>query len=217
MSKLLINRQTAPSVLEVVTSPVSLSYVDLLQHQSAEDIAFYPRAALQKALDDNHILGCEENGSPAGYLWFGAVRTGLDIIIYQAAVDYDLRRQYLGLGMVRQLIAIAQAAHSSGIRLKCASSAASNVFWRAAGFYCTAVEAGGIKRQRDLNVYRKDLGGTMPQFAVKPSDKATDLRAYNKMKREGRVMPSRFSRSHYGILIPVGSEDDPEQLALDLT
>lgn len=208
MSQLIINKQKGPSVLEIITTPISLTYLDFLQKQSAEDIAFYPKAALQKAIDENHIIGCEENGTPAGYLWFGAVRTGMDIIIYQAAVDYDLRRQHLGFGMVNQLVAIGKAAGSSGIRLKCASSALSNMFWQAAGFYCVAVEQGGIKRQRELNLYRTDFGDTTPLPSVVPSNKQTNLTSYRSLKKEGRVMPSRFSRSHYGILVPVGANDD---------
>ena len=208
MSRLIINKQKNPSELEIITTPISLTYVDFLQRQSAEDIAFYPKTALQKALDSNHILSCQENGEPAGYLWFGAVRTNMDITIYQAAVDYDLRRQYLGHGMVKQLISIGEAAGSSGIRLKCASSALSNMFWQAAGFYCTAVEQGGIKRQRQLNVYRTDFGVTVPQISISPSTQPTDLKAYHKMKKEGRIMPSRFSRAHYGILVPIGEEQD---------
>lgn len=174
-------------------------YVDKLQRMNADDLAFYPRSTLDAAIESGHVLFCHENGQPAGYLWFGAINAGRDIVIYQACIDYEARRRHLGEGMVRELIAIARVACASGIRLKCASSADSNAFWSAIGFYCTRVTAGGVKRGRDINHYRTDT--MMPLFVVEsvvPSVKPIDMRAYNQMKRDGVEMPSRFSRRHYG-------------------
>jgi len=174
-------------------------YVDRLQRLNADDLAFYPRATLDAAIESGHVLFAYENGSPAGYLWFGAVHSGRDIVIYQACIDYEARRRHLGESIVRELIAIARVACASGIRLKCASSADSNAFWSAIGFYCTRVTAGGVKRGRDINHYRTDT--MSPLFVVEsvvPSVKPIDMRAYNKMKRDGIEMPSRFSRHHYG-------------------
>ena len=183
-----------------MTNNVTLGmYVDRLQRLNADDLAFYPRATLDAAIESGHVLFAYENGSPAGYLWFGAVHSGRDIVIYQACIDYEARRRHLGESIVRELIAIARVACASGIRLKCASSADSNAFWSAIGFYCTRVTAGGVKRGRDINHYRTDT--MSPLFvvqSVQPSVKPIDMRAYNKMKRDGIEMPSRFSRHHYG-------------------
>ena len=97
--------------------------------------------------------------------------------------------------MVAQLRALAAAGGATGIRLKCASSADSNDFW----FYCTHVQAGGRKRARDLNCYRTDIQvGLWTPMAVAPSRKPIDLTAYRRDKKAGVIMPSRFSRSHYG-------------------
>jgi len=179
---------------------LTLPYIDKLQRANADDLAFYPLTTLAAALENGHVVSCEDNGEPAGYLWFGALRGGRDVTIYQAAVDYDLRRRHLGFGMVGELTRLAVAAGSSGIRLKCASSAGSNEFWRAAGFYCTAVQPGGIKRGRDLNCYRSDIHAglwTAAEMTVEASSRPIDLTEYQRMKREGVKMPSRFSRSHY--------------------
>lgn len=180
-----------------------LKYIDHLQRINADDLAFYPLASLEEAIAAGHVLTCEENGEPAGYLWFGAVRPAADVIIYQACIDYTARRRALGWAMVRDLIAMARGAGCTGIRLKCASSADSNAFWQAIGFYCTRVTRGGIKRGRDLNHYRTDVATpllTAP--SVVASERPIDLTAYNALKREGAAMPSRFSRSHYGGEVP---------------
>lgn len=180
------------------TGLLSVSYVDKLQRANVDDLAFYPLTTLAKALEDGHVIACEENGDPAGYLWFGATVGGKDLIVYQAAVDYDSRRRHLGFGMVAELVAIGNAAGCTGIRLKCASSAESNAFWIAAGFHCTRVTPGGIKRGRDINWYRADLQpGLFTLPAVAPSERPIDLTEYQRLKREAVKMPSRFSRSHY--------------------
>jgi ribosomal protein S18 acetylase RimI-like enzyme len=174
-------------------------YVDRLQRANAEDLAFYPRDTLDDAIASGHVLFGHENGSPAGYLWFGAVRPMRDVVIYQACIDYELRRRHIGHAMVRELLTIARVACASGMRLKCASSADSNAFWRSIGFYCTRVTGGGVKRGRDVNHYRTDIHATLVTATpVQPSDRPIDMRAYQAMKRDGVPMPSRFSRSHYG-------------------
>jgi len=191
-----------------IVSRLSIGYIDKLQRENADDLAFYPLATLAKALENGHVVACEDNGEPAGYLWFGALRAGKDVTIYQACVDYDSRRRHLGWGMVAELHRLAKAAGCTGIRLKCASSAESNEFWQAAGFYCTHVQPGGIKRGRDLNCYRTDIAAglwTPAEMSVTPSDRPIDLTEYQRLKREGVKMPSRFSRTHYPCLGRAGA------------
>ena len=175
-----------------------LTYIDHLQKQNADDLAFYPLTTLEKAIESGSIITCQDNGEIAGYLWFGAVNQGSDTIIYQACVDYDSRMRHLGYGMVRELIELCTAGGSVGIRLKCASSSESNAFWNGIGFYCTKVKQGGIKRNRELNYWRSDI--QKPLFVVdevEPSTKPIDLREYNRANRKGVKMPSGWSRSHY--------------------
>ena len=192
-----------------VFQPIALSYVDKLQRENADDLAFYPLTTLEAALEAGHVISCSENGEAAGYLWFGAVRGGHDITIYQACVDYSARRRMLGWDMVRRLMDIGRAGAATGIRLKCASLAESNEFWQTIGFYCTRVTSGGIKRGRDLNHYRTDLQeGFFTLPLVLPSERPIDLAAYHSLKRNGVSMPSRFSRTHYAISAASPSEQD---------
>jgi hypothetical protein len=180
------------------TGLLDVTYLDKLQRANADDLAFYPLTTLAKALEDGHVIACEDNGEPAGYLWYGATVGGKDLIVFQAAVDYDSRRRHLGFGMVAELVAIGRAAGCTGIRLKCASSAESNEFWRAAGFVCTRVTPGGIKRGRDINWYRTELQSGLFTFPeVTPSERPIDLTEYQRLKRASVKMPSRFSRGHY--------------------
>jgi hypothetical protein len=172
-----------------------LSYIDHLQKQNLDDLAFYPLTAFKAALTEGRIILCEDNNEPAGYLWHGPARAGFDIVIYQACVDYDSRKRTLGWAMVASLIAIGQRAGSNGIRLRCASSSESNLFWQAIGFYCTKVTRGGAKRSRDINHWRTDVAA--PLFTVDSVDPSTtpiDLRPYRKMIREGKTLRNRWAR-----------------------
>lgn len=175
-----------------------VKYVDYLQKQNAEELAFYPLRALEEALDKRRIITIEENGETAGYLWHGAMWLDRPIVIYQACIDYDLRRQHLGFALVNQLIEVSKAYGAPGIRCRVASSTESNRFWQAIGFYCFDVTPGGVKRKRDINHYRLDFDNLDQGHIIIPSSKATDLRSYNRDKSSGVEMPSRFSRSHYG-------------------
>lgn len=175
-----------------------LSYIDKLQRANADDLAFYPLTTLEKAVESGHVLVAYQNDEPCGYLWFGAVRAGYPVTIYQACIDYEARQRHHGWKLVGDLMQMGGAASSTAIRLKCASSADSNEFWRAIGFMCTNVTQGGVKRARDLNHWYAPLAPMLfqPEELV-PSTKAIDLTAYKKAKLDGVAMPSRFSRSHY--------------------
>lgn len=177
-----------------------LAYVDKLQRANALELAFYPMSALRTAWEDGRILGVEENGEPAGYLWHGPVRGGRDVFIYQACIDYDARRRRLGFAMVRELIAKAAAVGALGVRLRCASSSESNEFWRAIGFYCTTVVPGGRSRLRDLNLWRTDLTPGLFRIEAIPSTREMDRTDYMRSLVDGsNTLPSRFARKHYGL------------------
>jgi hypothetical protein len=182
----------------MLLKPNLITYIDHLQKQNADDLAFYPITTLEKAIEDHRVITCEDNDETAGYIWHGPVRPGYDTIIYQACVDYDSRRRHLGWDMVGNLIGMCRAGSATGIRLRCASSSESNEFWQLIGFYCTNVKAGGVKRSRDINHWRTDIQPTLFTLPpVVPSTKPIDLSSYGRKKRAGVAMPNPWSRTHY--------------------
>ena len=38
-----------------------ITYIDYLQKKNADDLAFYPLTTLEKALEENRVLTCEDN------------------------------------------------------------------------------------------------------------------------------------------------------------
>lgn len=178
------------------TMDITLQYIDHLQKQNADDLAFYPLTTLEQAVKTKHVLTCEDNGEYAGYLWHGPARPGRDVVIYQACVDYESRRRHLGYGMVGDLVQIAKVSGSLGIRLRTASSSESNGFWRGIGFYCTRVSKGGVKRGREINHWRTDVQSPLFTVAsVEPSKLQTNSQNYQRLKRQEVEMPSRWARN----------------------
>ena len=176
-----------------------LTYIDYLQRQWSDDLAFYPLSTLEKALMKRRVMTCENNGEYAGYLWHGPIRPARDTVIYQACVDYESQRRHLGFGMVRELMDAARIGGATGMRCRVASSAESNEFWKCIGFYCTNVTRGGVKRGRQINHWRADIQKPLFTVAeVTPSQDKIDARMYQHDKKHGVTMPNRWSRSHYG-------------------
>ena len=175
-----------------------ITYVDYLQKKNADDLAFYPVSAIDKAISNGHVITCKDNGEFAGYLWHGPIHPSKSIYIYQACVDYDSRKRHLGWGMVGELIYMGKSSYSLDIKLRCSSSSESNAFWQALGFYCTNTTKGGGRRNRDINHWVTDLQSPlMIVDEVIPSTKKKDTSQYESMRRKGVSMPNRWSRTHY--------------------
>lgn len=189
---------------------ITLTYVDKLQRANALEVAFFPLEALRRAMEAGQIIEAEENGDPAGYLWHGVLRAGRDAVIYQACIDYDARRRSLGFGMVRQLIDLAAAARCTGIVLRCASAADANEFWRAIGFYCTRVTAGGRSRARDINHWRTDIAPGFWRLETDASSRPMDRSSYYALlRRDGTSgLLSRFAHPTRVALDRVGRADE---------
>jgi|TARA_Y100000310_G_scaffold274041_1_gene289805 hypothetical protein len=174
-----------------------ITYIDYLQKKNADDLAFYPIAALEKALDMDRVITCQDNEEPAGYIWHGPIRPGFDAVIYQACVDYQSRRRHLGWDMVRKLINICKVGSGTGVRLRAASSSDSNDFWRQIGFYCTKVTQGGVRRSREINHWRTDV--QRPLFTidpVSPSKKIMNPKSYFDKRKRGDKMPGVWARRY---------------------
>jgi hypothetical protein len=176
----------------------SLLLVDALQRQAADQVAFYPRSRLQRAIEDGEIEFAFENGEACGYLWHGPPNPGRDLIIYQAVIHYDLRRRLKGAELVARLIELAATVGATGVRCRCRSDIEANEFWRTLGFDCIAVGRSGVRRNTDVNTWRRPLHvGFWDALTVAPSAKAKDRETYDLLYRTDRAalpVKSRFAR-----------------------
>ena len=146
----------APTALPVTpAAPRDLAYVVHLQKQHADALGFIPRVALGQKIDLGRIWLARENGEPAGYLHHGSLAIP-EVRVFQAAIQYDVRRRHLGLALVDDLVRRATEAGARGVSLRCLSFLEANGFWDAAGFRLLTTEPGA---KGTLNVWVKPLGG----------------------------------------------------------
>ena len=168
----------------VKTHPDLILYVDALQKKNAEALSFYPRAVFEREAKNGRIFLGLLNGEPAGYLYVGA--TGGDVKCHQVCIQYDARRRLYGAALVQAMEDYAEGSFS--ITLRCGFDLEANRFWSGLGYSCIAIQDGGIRRMRKINVWRKQLQREMfTDQIMEPATGKTDASVWRKNKQTGIV------------------------------
>ena len=158
-----------------------LVFIDYLQKKNAEDLSFYPKVVFEREVENKRLLLALVNKQHAGYLYHGAIEVYKPIKIHQACIEYDLRGNWYGAGLVGTIEDIGKLINAQGISLRCGSDIAANSFWKLMGFKCIDIQPGGIRRMRDINVWFKQITEDMfgdeidDSLAIEPSTKKKDL------------------------------------------
>lgn len=151
-----------------VATDADLPYVVDLQNRNRESVGHLPTPAISERVARGSLLLLTVNDDHAGYLLYD-YRDGV-IRIPQACIQYDIRRRHHGEALV---IALCERHPDvQEIRLRCAADIEANVFWRSMGFTCTAVQKGGQRRGRLINLWTKQFTSalfTLAEIAVKPA------------------------------------------------
>lgn len=173
----------------VKTHPHLLNYVDDLQKKNAEALSFYPKQVFEREAEKGRLFLGMLNGEPCGYIYAGA--KGIDVKCHQVCIEYDARRRFYGAGLVQALEDYASEAFT--ITLRCGFDLEANNFWQSLGYHCVGIIPGGIRRNRKINIWRKQL---LPElFAdieVEPAVGKTDSSIWRKHKDTSLV--SQFTR-----------------------
>lgn len=131
---------------------MDLPYVLDLEHKNNESVGFLPRMAFEERIADRKLIIGRLNNEPFGYILWD--RTGMDINILQACIQYDARRRLYGAAMYAWALGEWNAEF---IRLRCAADLESNLFWQSMGLVCVSVVEGGKRRKRKINVWHHYL------------------------------------------------------------
>jgi hypothetical protein len=131
--------------------PADLPYVVALQNLNRESVGHLPTPALAERVDRGTVALSEENGEPCGYLLYDY--TAGVLRIPQACIQYDARRQTFGHALVAWVTG--RYPELAEMRLRCAADLEANLFWQGLGFHCVAVVAGGSRRGRKINLWRR--------------------------------------------------------------
>jgi len=173
----------------VKAHPDLLLYVDHLQKKNAEALSFYPKCVFERESEKGRIFLGILNGQPAGYLYVGA--HGNDVKCHQVCIEYDARKRTYGAALVQAMEDYAQGSYS--ITLRCGFDLQANQFWAAMGYNCIAVQDGGIRRMRKINIWRKSLAVELFQdLTVEPAAGKTDASIWRKNKQTGII--TQFAR-----------------------
>ncbi|BAQ90555.1 GCN5-related N-acetyltransferase [uncultured Mediterranean phage uvMED] len=127
-------------------------YAEHLHKKNSEYLGFIPRSRLEEYESEGRIVLAHENNDPCGYLIYGSNWPLLNI--YQACIDYDVRRKHHGENIVKEVEDYAADKHS-GIYLRCRENLEANDFWKALGYTIERVEQGGLRRNKKINVWVK--------------------------------------------------------------
>lgn len=170
----------------VQTHPRLIEYVDGLQRKNAEALSFYPRQVFEREADKGRVFLGLLNGEPCGYIYLGAAAT--DVKCHQVCIQYDARRRLYGAALAVAMEDYADRAGASSITLRCGFDLDANDFWQTLGYGVIAHQAGGIRRLRTINVWRKELQpGLFQQLHIEPARGKADASLWAKHKQTGLV------------------------------
>jgi hypothetical protein len=162
-----------------------LTFIDYLQKKNAEDLSFYPKQVFEREIPNQRVLLALVNKQHAGYLYHGSISSQKPIKIHQACIEYDLRGNWYGAGLVGTLEDMGKINSVHGVSLRCGSDISANSFWKLMGFKCVSITEGGIRRMRDINTWFKELNPDLFSFDIlEPSEKKKDSSIWAKRKKD---------------------------------
>jgi len=171
----------------VTTShPDILKYVDGLQRKNAEALSFYPLQTFEREIENGRIYLGLLNGEPCGYIYRGALRG--DVRCHQVCIQYDARRRLYGAQIIACLEADAIDAKCYGVSLRCGFDLDANDFWKSMGYKCVNIQEGGVRRMRQINVWRKPLSPQLfEDIYMEPAIGKANASVWRKNKETGIV------------------------------
>ena len=171
--------------------PSLLAFVDDLQRKNAEALSFYPKQVFEREAEKGRLFLGLLNGQPCGYVYMGA--PAVDVKCHQVCIQYDARRRLYGASLVVAMEDYAHRHNASSITLRCGFDLDANDFWQSLGYGVVAHQAGGIRRLRTINVWRKELqAGLFQQLYIEPARGKIDASLWAKHKQTGIV--TQFAR-----------------------
>jgi hypothetical protein len=169
-----------------------ISYVDKLQKQNSEALSFYPKCVFEREQEKGRLYLSLLNNEPCGYMYVGSFRSHT-VKVHQVCIDYDLRRRLYGTALVSTVEDDCLENHCHAIQLRCGFDLLANDFWFSSGFKCVEIVDGGVRRNRKINVWRKQLDNSLfEDLHIEPAKGKTSSTIWKKNKKTGLI--SSFHR-----------------------
>ncbi len=182
----------------------------LKEERINESLGFFPTQTYHREAACGRIFVGFLNGQPCGYLYAGAFHAGKDVKIFQACLEFDIRRNLYGSLLVAHLLSLATAAGCTGATLRCGFDLTANTFWEKVGFYVYAYRPGGLRRGRILNCWRTDIGPMLFTFDKLPVMRGErDSKLWRKYKDILSLSDVSRSRQSWEELLPLIQRPSP--------
>lgn len=196
----------------VKVHPDLILYVDALQKKNAEALSFYPKCVFERESENGRIFLGLLNGQPCGYLYVGA--TGSDVKCHQVCIEYDARRKLYGAALVAAMEDYATGAFT--VTLRCGFDLDANKFWSEMGYKCIGIQDGGIRRMREINIWRKSLQEELliTDTVVQPASGKTDASVWRRNKKTGIITGfarGKRMRDYRAMIIGMENQSDPKE------
>lgn len=168
-----------------------ITYVDMLQKKNAEALSFYPKCVFEREAEKGRIFLGLLNGQPCGYIYVGA--TGKEVKCHQVCIEYDARRRLYGAQLVVAMEDYALAGGATAASLRCGFDLDANEFWKSLGYVCVGIKQGGVRRMRQINIWRKQIVPELfVDIGIEPAVGKTDASLWRKHKKTGII--TQFAR-----------------------
>ena len=172
--------------------PDMLVYVDQLQRKNAEALSFYPLSVFEREAAKGRIFLGLLNGQACGYIYIGSPNM-TTVRVHQVCIEYDIRRLEYGAQLVVAVEDYALTHGSSRVLLRGGFELEANNFWEALGYQCVGIVDGGIRRQRKINLWSRNIQAALFEDTVmEPAVGKVDASVWRKHKQTGLV--SSFAR-----------------------
>ena len=170
----------------VKTHKKIIDYIDFLQKKNAEALSFYPKAVFERELEKGRLYLGLLNNEPCGYVYVGSFKR--ETRCHQVCVQYDVRRRFYASALINCIEQDAINQNCYALTLRCGFDLQANDFWKSLNYKCVDIQQGGIRRNRKINIWRKQLIPELfEDIHIEPARGKTSQEIWRKNKKTGIV------------------------------
>ena len=166
--------------------PDFITYIDSLQKKNAEALSFYPKVVFEREKENGRLFLSLLNNQPCGYIYIGSAQR--EMKCHQVCIEYEARRRLYGSMLVTVVEDYALKSGCYALVLRCGFDLDANTFWQSMGYKCVDIQEGGIRRNRKINVWRKQIQPELfEDIHLEPAKGKTSQVLWSKHKQTGII------------------------------
>jgi GNAT superfamily N-acetyltransferase len=150
-----------------------IPYVDGLRRRESGTLGFLPLAAYEKIVTQTQHHGdrlwiAVAAGDPVGFLYASPGRVGAAVRVIQVCTQPDARRREYAAALMARAERMADRLQRPAVSARVGADLEARAFWDALGYAIVALEPGGARRRRLLEVRMRPRPGALMGTAPAP-------------------------------------------------